>query len=263
MLPVMTTSHAGTFRRQSEATALLDSLQDVPPGALSACKGWTPHEVTAHLAAGAAEISRHLDPFLAGDPVPPTRGFEEREAPFRAMDDRGLRQRLDAEEERLRTCLAAVLEADPAAVIPWTGRQMPVATFIPHMRSEFAIHCWDIVGNDRQLLDQPELTAHAVQVLGSLLLRRGLPRCGELPLRQPPVVRLRSAGQPDVRVAAGPTGATITIVDDENDEEPWLDCDPSARLLTIWGRRPDRPAQLVSQMSPDTLEWLQTLLAGY
>lgn len=151
---------------------------------MSACKGWRAHEIAAHLAAGAAEICHHLDPFLAGDPVPPTRGFEEREAPFRAMDDKDLRQRLDAEEERMRSLLAAVLEADPAAVIPWTSRQMPVAKFVPHMRSEFAIHCWDIAGNSRQLLDQPELTVHAVQVLGPLLLRRGLAaleRCGNLP----------------------------------------------------------------------------------
>jgi len=57
--------------------------------------------------------------------------------------------------------------------------------------------------------------------------------------------------------------ATISIVDDENDEEPWSDCDPSAQLLTIWGRRPDRPTHLVSHMSRDTLDRLQSLLAGY
>jgi hypothetical protein len=38
----------------------------------------------------AAEVSRHLEPFLHGDPVPPTRTFEEREPSYRAMDDTAL-----------------------------------------------------------------------------------------------------------------------------------------------------------------------------
>jgi hypothetical protein len=33
-------------------------------------------------------------------------------------------------------------------VIPWTGRQMAVAKFIPHLRNEHALHRWDIAGDD-------------------------------------------------------------------------------------------------------------------
>lgn len=71
-----------TMPRTPEVAAFLEALDSTPPTALSACVGWTAHEVTAHLAAGAAEVSRHLDPFLRGDAVPATRGFEEREAPI-------------------------------------------------------------------------------------------------------------------------------------------------------------------------------------
>lgn len=247
--------------RPSEVTAFLDSLHDVPPGALSACTGWMAHEVTAHLAAGAAEVSRHLGPFLAGDQVPATRGFDEREAPFRFMADPDLRRRLDAEEERMRMFVDAVLAADPATVVPWTGREMPVAKFIPHLRSELAIHRWDIVGNSDELLGQPELTVHAVQVLGPLLLRRGLQRSKDD--AQPLAARLRCPGQPDLRITAAGAQATITLVDPDDDEEPWLDGDPAARLLTIWGRRPHRSTRLVSHMDSDTLARLQNLLAGY
>jgi hypothetical protein len=45
----------------------------VAPEVVSACEGWTAHEVTAHLAAAAAEIIRHLQPYLHGEPVPKTR----------------------------------------------------------------------------------------------------------------------------------------------------------------------------------------------
>lgn len=70
--------------RSREAAAFLDARQHTAPEVVSACKVWTAHEVTAHLAGNAAEITRHLVPYLAGDPVPETRSFEEREAPFRA-----------------------------------------------------------------------------------------------------------------------------------------------------------------------------------
>lgn len=45
--------------------------------------------------------------------------------------------------------------------------------------------------------------------------------------------------------------------------EPWLECEPAARLLVIWGRRPDRRVQVRSHMSPETLVRLHAILAGY
>ncbi|MDA8282997.1 MAG: maleylpyruvate isomerase N-terminal domain-containing protein [Actinomycetota bacterium] len=252
-----------TMPRPVEAAAFLEALDSTPPTTLSACVGWTAHEVTAHLTAGAAEVSRHLDPFLHGEAVPATRSFEEREAPYRAMDDGHLRQRLGTEEQKVRSLIDQVLASDPAAVIPWTGRQMPVAKFAPHMASEFAIHGWDLAGDSHdQLLAQPGLVAHAVGVLGPLLLRRGAahdPDPGESF-----AVRLRSGGQPDVRISveAGTYGISLEH-DRDSAAEPWLECDPAARLLFVWGRCPDRRHGARSHMSPAVLTRLQTLLAGY
>jgi hypothetical protein len=79
--------------RSREAEAFLDALQHSAPEAVSACAGWTCHDVTAHLTAAAAEVTRHLEPHLRGDKVPKTATFEEREPPYRAMDDAILRPR--------------------------------------------------------------------------------------------------------------------------------------------------------------------------
>ena len=248
--------------RTAEAAAFLDALDSIPPGTVSACEGWTAHEITAHLAAGAAEVSRHLDPFLQGEAVPATRSFAEREAPYRAMDDPALRQRLDTEQQQMRSLIDQVLALHLDAVIPWTGRQMPVAKFAPHMASEFAIHRWDLAGDvGDDLLDRPGLLEHAIGVLGPLLLRRGADR-DPSPQRDF-AVRLRCDGQPDVRVSVKAGDAIITLHDNQGGDEPWMECDPAARLLVIWGRRPDRRTQLSSHMPPDMLARLQALLAGY
>lgn len=249
--------------RSDEATAFLDALHHSAPDTLSACQGWTTHEITAHLAAGAAEVSRHLVPFLAGDPVPATESFQVREPPYRQLDDRLLRRRLEEEEAKMRSLLDQVLEGQPTAVIPWTGRQMGVAKFVPHMRSEFALHRWDLVGDDetsQALLGQPELLEHAIGVLGPLLVRRGA--------QQDPcpgedfAVRLRCDHRPDVRLVVADGQPALTLTDDHADE-PFLDCQPAGRLLAVWGRRPDRRDQLRSHMPPATLARLQALLAGY
>lgn len=42
----------------------------------------------------AAEVTRHLHPYLHGEPVPKTRPFEEREPSYRALDDATLCRRL-------------------------------------------------------------------------------------------------------------------------------------------------------------------------
>jgi hypothetical protein len=40
---------------------------------VSACDGWTTHEIAAHVAGIAVEVIRHLEPYLQGDRVPQTR----------------------------------------------------------------------------------------------------------------------------------------------------------------------------------------------
>ncbi len=249
--------------RSREAVAFLDARQHTDPGTVSACEGWTAHEVTAHLAAAAAEITRHLRPYLAGDPVPETRTFEEREPAFRALDDRTLCRRLEAEEETMRAVIAEVVEREPDAVIPWTGRQMVVAKFLPHMRNEFAVHRWDFVGDDDtsiDLLSQPELTAHAVGVLGRILVRRG--REHDPAPEEDLHVRLRAEKASDIRLVVERGEAGLELADDDADE-PHVDLDPAARTLVIWGRRPDQRGRFHSSVDQPTLARLQALLAGY
>jgi hypothetical protein len=252
-----------TTPRSSEAEAFLDALQSTAPGVVTACDGWTAHEIIAHLAAAAAEITRHLEPYLRGEPVPATRSFEEREAPFQALDDKDLRRRLEAEEQRMRSAIDRVLAGEPDAVIPWTGRQMVVAKFIPHMRNEFTVHRWDFAGDGdvgRALLAQPELTEHAVTVLGRLLVAAGAskdPRPG-----QDFAVRLRSPEARDVRVVVEGGQAGMELADDDTDE-PYADVDAAARTLVIWGRRPDQRGRFRSNMPASLLARLQALLSGY
>jgi hypothetical protein len=98
------------IQRSREAEAFLDSRQRTSPDVVSACEGWTAHEITAHLAAMAAEITRHLEPYLQGDEVPTTQTFEEREPLYRSMDDDALCRRLLDEEEKMRSVMGQVLD---------------------------------------------------------------------------------------------------------------------------------------------------------
>jgi hypothetical protein len=249
--------------RSPEAEAFLDARRHIEPRAVSACVGWTAHEVTAHLVGIVVEVSAHLTPYLAGEPVPETRSFEEREAPWQARADDELCRLMAVEEERMRSLLDQVLARDPRAVIRWTGRQMEVAKFRPHLRSEFAIHRWDIVGDDRtgiELLGQPDLTEHAVGVLGEILTRRG--RTHDPHPEQDLHVRLRAESTADVRLVVEGGEARLELAEAGGDE-PGVELDPAARLLTIWGRRPDRRGQVRSGLEPAVLGRLQTLLAGY
>lgn len=249
--------------RSQEAEAFLDALQSTAPSVVSACDGWTTHELTAHLVGNCVEIVRHLEPYLQGDPVPETRSFEVREAPFRALDDAELRRRLEVEEQRMRGIVDQVVAREPEAVIPWTGRQMVVAKFVPHMRNEFSVHRWDFAGDGEigpALLGQPDLTEHAVTVLGRLLVAAGA--------KQDPepgsdfAVRLRAAGARDIRVVVEDGRAGLELTDEDADE-PYAEMDAAARTLVIWGRRPDQRGRFRSHMPADLLARLQALLAGY
>jgi hypothetical protein len=252
-----------TSERSPEADAFLDARQHIDAESVSACVGWTAHEVTAHLVGVVVEVSAHLHPYLAGEPVPETRSFEEREAPWQAVADDELCRLLGVEEEKMRSVLDEVLARDPQAVIPWTGRRMEVAKFRPHLRSEFAIHRWDIAGDDQtstELLGQPDLTEHAVGVLGEILTRRG--RTHDPSPDQDLHVRLGAGSTADVRLVVEGGQARLELAEDGGDD-PFVEFDPAARLLTIWGRRPDRRGRVRSSLEPAALGRVQTLLAGY
>ncbi|MDA8070762.1 MAG: maleylpyruvate isomerase N-terminal domain-containing protein [Actinomycetota bacterium] len=242
-----------------EAAAFLEALEVTPPDALTGCAQWRAHEVAAHLGAGAVEIALNLEAYGEGRPVPATRGFEEREAPYRAMEDAELRADLPRSIDRVAAALDAVLGAEPDAVVPWTGRQMVVATFVTHLRSELALHRFDLVGDDetsQSLLGHPELTDHAVAVLGRALVARG--------------AAAAPAGFAAVIVAPGASDLAVVVDGDgprlERSDarlEPAVVGDPAARLLLLWGRQPGDPRRLVAPGGVKVLGTLRSLLAGY
>jgi mycothiol maleylpyruvate isomerase-like protein len=251
------------LQRIRETEAFLSALDHTAPRTVSACDGWTAHEITAHLTAVAVEVTRHLEPFLEGRPVPATASFDQREPPFRALGDRELRNRLEGEEVKVHAVIDHVLQQNPDAVIPWTGRPMPVAKFIPHLRNEFAVHRWDIMGDDDvsfELLAQPELTEHSITVLGTILLAKGSehdPGAGN-----DFCVRLRSGDTRDVRLMVVAGDAALHAAD-QGAHDPDITLDAAARLLVMWGRRPSPPGRINSQLTAPALTRFQTLLAGY
>jgi Mycothiol maleylpyruvate isomerase N-terminal domain len=251
------------IERSAEAEAFFAAIEVTAPEVVSACDGWTAHEIAAHVTGNAVEITRHLEPYLQGDPVPRTRSFEEREAPLQALAHADLLARLDRDDQRMRAVLTDVLAREPEAVIPWTGRQMAVAKFVPHMRNEHALHRWDVAGDDLislALLAESDLVEHSVGVLGAILLVAG--RKHDPDPDSDFRVRLRSDGQPDLLVTVERGDATLVWADDERDE-PWVELDPAARQLFIWGRRPDDRGRFRSHLAQADLARLQSLLSGY
>jgi hypothetical protein len=255
------------IERSREAEAFLSTVDAADPAAVSACEGWTTHEIAAHVAGIAVEVVRHLEPYLSGDPVPATRSFEEREAPLQAMAHPRLLARLDREEQRMRSVVSDVLDREPQAVIPWTGRPMAVAKFVPHLRNEHVLHRWDIAGDDDisgALLGQDELVGHSVGELGRILLRAG--RSHDPDPDADFAARLRSPGQRDLRVLVTRGDATLAWADDsagDDETEPAVEIDGAARHVFIWGRRPDSRGRLRSYLSQPDLARLQALLSGY
>jgi hypothetical protein len=269
------------IERSREADAFMAALDESSPNAVSACDGWTTKEVAAHVLGIAVEVIRHLDPYLQGDPVPQTRSFEEREAPLLAAGHGAVLSRLENEDRSMRTLVADVLEREPNAVIPWTGRQMAVAKFVPHLRNEYALHRWDVVGDDfvgedfvgedfvgedqvsRSLLGAMDLMEHSVGELGRILLVAGR--------EQDPAptadfhLTLRAQGQPDLGVVVDHDSARLVWSEAESTEREAdrIEFDSATRHLFIWGRRPDRRGGVRSFASPAALARVQTLLSGY
>lgn len=252
------------IERSREAEAFMTTVESTAPEAVSACDGWTTKEVAAHVLGIAIEVSRHLEPYLQGDPVPTTRSFEEREEPLRAAGHQAVLNRLDDEDQRMRTLIGDVLAGEPDAVIPWTGRQMAVAKFVPHLRNEHALHRWDLTGDDdgaQSLVGGLDLVEHSVGELGRILLAAGRKHDP-----QPDAafdVTLAARGQPDLRVVVDGGSASLVWSSDEHDDAPRLEFEPSARHLFIWGRRPDRRGGVRSRASQPELARAQTLLSGY
>jgi uncharacterized protein (TIGR03083 family) len=246
-----------------EIAAFLEALDSTPPDAVTACRGWTTHEIIAHLASGADAFANQVEAHLEGRPVPEFGAWEVREPPYRAMDDAALRRRLETSERRMTQAFAAMLAQDPQARSDDVGWGLPVIELVKHMRQEYAVHRWDLVGDDEpglQLLGQQDLLVHSVQLLGDSLLRVGLARDPE-PGR-PLTARLRCPGEQDLLVSIDGGAGSLSLTDPE-DAPDVIETDPAARLIILWGRRPADARRVRSTLAPDRLARLQTLLAGY
>ena len=155
----------------AEFLAFYDVLKDTPPEAPTACAGWTAHELVAHLTAGAEEMADLVERTLRDAPERPTRGFEEREAPWRAVPDDELRSALLGQGGRLMAALDELYERDPDRTVLFTGCRLTASQLATHCRSESAIHRWDLVGDDdigAALLAQPVLVEHGRFLLAAM-----------------------------------------------------------------------------------------------
>lgn len=157
--------------RTAEIEAFLGALPDVDPQAPTRCDGWTAHDLLAHVVAGGEELHRLVAARLESVAVPPTRAFAEREAPFVAMPDAELRDLLTSGGLGLLVALDELHGRDPSATVAFTGAELTAMQLMAHVRSELAIHRWDLVGEDdigRRLLAQPDLLAHGRWVLDQM-----------------------------------------------------------------------------------------------
>jgi len=232
-----------------EATAFLDTLQRTAPTARTACAGWTAHDLVAHLTAGAAEMAELTEAATAGRGERATRDFATREAPYVAMPDDQLRDRLVVEALRLNTAIEALRHTGTGveATVPFAGRRLGPHELAMHGRSEAALHRWDLAGDDdisAELLRQPELTAHAVEVLNTML--GASPESVTARTTAAAITGLRAdfAAPGHLDVVLVVQGGRARLELDQPRGTPCARADPATRLLALWGRRSSvRPIQ--------------------
>jgi hypothetical protein len=243
-----------------EWTAFRDTAAHRHPDSGTACAAWTTRDIVAHQAGNAVELGRVLAAQLDRRPIPETRTFEQRESPFRQLSDEDRIAALDHAVAELARVLERGLD-EPDTWVPWTGRQMKVAWFAEHMRSEIILHRWDLAGDDELAntqLSQPWMTTHTVEAVGRPLLGRG---AAGLP-RRPFTARLRVSDQPDV-ILTGGVNPDIGLGPADHDAQPALTTDAAARVLLLWGRQPADMTRIRSDVGPDQLGTVRALLRGY
>lgn len=249
-----------------EMDALIAALDAVAPTTPTACRGWTAHHISAHLAAGTKEIADLIELKVYQGQQRPTRDFTEREAPFLELGDRELKRAIATEGERMQAAAAALAAtSDPA--VDFTGRRFTLAQLATHNRSESALHRWDIMGDDdlsEYLLTQEDLTRHAVDLLNTLPMLYEAPgwRAKHAAVTGPMRVVLRSPGAADVvyeHTTDG--GAWFAFTEGETATgDAVVSTDVGHRYLSIWGRRSaQRPVTIdtdgVSVEQVESLLW--------
>jgi hypothetical protein len=233
------------------------------PDAGTWCEAWTVRDIVIHQAANAEELARVLSGHLAGAQVG-TRNFEEREAPYRAMNDADLWSATVTQLERLaEVSQAATSDLGDDTDIAWTGRIMKVSMFAEHMREELVLHRWDLTGDDATAiaaLDQRWITEHSVVAVGRPLLARGIAGL-EPGVSEPLEYRLRVDGTDDIVVTAAAETSSIEFLPPEGDAT--VESDAGTRCLFLWGRRPSDSSRWHSSAGPQRLGQLRRLLSGY
>jgi hypothetical protein len=224
-----------------EGKEFLATLLAASSSQLTACEGWTVHEITAHVAAGSEERANLIENHLAGGQQRGTRSFEERERPYREIDDAALRTLLFEQVERSIHASQRLAERPEYAVL-FTGRNMSAADFAMHSRSERSLHRWDIVGRDDVgwvMFAQPGLTLHALKILTEM------PVLAETPANRLQAanyhsgdftVVLRSDPGDDVTISLH-HGVLSVASQPLTDRPVDAHLEPAARLLALWGRR--------------------------
>lgn len=255
------------LRTETARLAALDQLEDraiaafvtafagVDPSAPTWCVGWSARETAAHVGAADAECADLVEEHLAGKPTRPTRTWDEREQPYRAMPGEQLRDALISNAIRFQRATAAM---DVADTIVFTGWTMSAKLLRTHSSSEAAVHRWDLVGADRtsvELLSDPVLTRHVVTLFTAIPeldenTRWMRPSFASEPLR------LRAAGQPDVLVTPG-SGLSLVST---TGTEPVIELAPHDRLLVLWGRCPSALRSTVGD--PETVDDLLARLTA-
>ena len=254
---------SGTVDLLPEWEPFADAARKRRPNGGTWCEAWTVRDVVAHQAGTANELARVLLGHMEGDRVP-TRSFEEREAPFHAMDDHDLwAATSDGMDHLAEACSGALRDLGPEADVGWTGRTMEVAWFAEHMREELVLHRWDLVGDDRTAtlaLSEAWMTEHSVTAVGRPLLMRGL---ATLDLGPGVVVegRLRVSGTDDVVVRA--TADDAGVARGRPQGRATVESDAAARVLMLWGRRPSDPSRWRSDAGTEQLRQVRVLLSGY
>lgn len=219
----------------------LSTLNSLPADAPTACEGWTAHEIAAHLAAGIEEVAELIEDTVNEVPPRTTRGFEEREAPYREMDNVDVRQALGKIVERAGIALEALAAKDVSVLFferHWTAEEMQV-----HAGNEFAMHRWDMIGDDELIdpwLAPLHVTESAVKTLNTLKVLDEGPtfraeRAGLTSIR----VVLRCPDQPDIALNVTSAGTAMFELSTGElfDGDVLVETDTANRVLTLWGRR--------------------------
>jgi hypothetical protein len=157
------------------------------------------------------------------------------------MNDPDVRQALLKIVERAGAALEAL--AAKGVAVPffernWTAEEMQV-----HAGNEFAVHRWDLIGDDEltdEYLAPLHVTESAIKTLNTLKVLKEGPtfraeRAGLTNIR----VVLRCPDQPDVALDVTPAGfAALELSRCEPfDGDVLVETDTTNRVLTLWGRR--------------------------